>query len=385
METPYLNRGALGLVQRLLGLKSGDDVREKIKGRLGVTSKMSPIDFLVTRGGEVLNYPDSERGWRAVAVKEAGNLLKEKDIVAIMSSSSPVTSHLIARELKVKHKIPWIADLRDLWSQNHNYTYGPLRRLIDRRLERKTLSLTDALVTVSQPWADMLSTLHGEKRIHTITNSFDPAEVNSPPATLTSKFTITCTGSLYPGKQDTSMLFAALRDLIGEMALNPGDLEVRFYGSEGGWLKKEAEEHGVSDVVMQYGRVPRQVAVDKQRESQVLLVVNWEAEGGVASHQGKLFEYLAAQRPILSSGGQGNYLTERILKETEAGMHAPTIEDIRRCLRELYQEYQLKGGISYKGNMEKISRYSYRKTAKQLSEVLDNLIGTTAKSRVCTG
>ena len=95
--------------------------------------------------------------FRSQAARE---ILRKENIAAVISSSPPVTSHLIGGELKAEHEIPWIADIRDLWSQNHNYRYSPLRRALDRRLELKTLSKADALVTVSEPWAEKLRNLH---------------------------------------------------------------------------------------------------------------------------------------------------------------------------------------------------------------------------------
>ena len=158
VETSY--RDALGFWKRLLKLNPNEDIRRQTKKRLGVTSKKSLVDFILTGGGAIVNYPDSERGWIPFAVRAGDELLQKEDIDAIISSSPPVTSHLIANKLKGKFGIPWIADFPDLWSQNHNYGYGRLRRILDRNLERRTLSKTDALVTISEPWAEKLRTLH---------------------------------------------------------------------------------------------------------------------------------------------------------------------------------------------------------------------------------
>ena len=52
----------------------------------------------------------------------------------------PVTSHLVARKLK-KWNVPWIADLHDLWTQNHFYSYSRFRKKIDLKLEKKLARL----------------------------------------------------------------------------------------------------------------------------------------------------------------------------------------------------------------------------------------------------
>ncbi|MFC2070998.1 glycosyltransferase [Chloroflexota bacterium] len=383
IETPY--RNALGFLGRWFKIDPEKDPGEQIKSTLRAPSGKSPLDYLFTLGGTIVNYPCPNKNWKPFALKAAGELLEKENIDAIISSSAPVTSHLIASELKKRYEIPWIADFRDLWSQNHNYTYGPIRRLMDKRLEVITLANADALVTISEPWSEKLRQLHQGKRDYTITNGFDPGEVNDPPADLTTGFSITHTGSIYQGKQYPSKLFTVLRELISDGTMEPGDVKVRFYGLRLEWLDKEIEACGLSGIVKQYGIVPRQEAIARQRESQVLLVINWEAKEGLASHQAKLFEYLSAQRPVLSIMGLGNYLTESILNETGAGKHAPTLEDIKAGLKELYQEYKLKGRVDYKGDRKLIDKYSYREMTKKFSEILNHLTDTSAQVEVKAG
>jgi len=370
IETPY--KDILGFWKTLLRARSDeDDLREQVKERFGLTSKDSLIDSVFSIGGAIVNYPDSRKGWKPFAISEGDRLLRAEGIDAMISSSSPVTSHIVARELKNRHKLPWLADLRDLWSQNHNYHYGPLRKLMDRRLEIGTLSTADALVTVSRPWAERLGTLHGGKRVHIITHGFDTEEVNEPPARLTARFSITHTGTVYI-RHDPSKLFAALRDLISEGALNPDDVEVRFYGGKTEWLDQEIEQYGLASIVKQYGLLPRNTAIAKQRESQVLLRLKWEGNHESGAYSGKIFEYLAARRPILATGGAEDVVTE-LLSETAAGISAMTIADIKNALKELYQEYEFRGSVTYKGKEAKIDKYTNREMARKLADVLDGL------------
>lgn len=373
IDTPY--RDALAFWKRLLRYNpnEGQDMREQVKRRLGVKSNRSLIDFVFTLGNEIFAYPDAEKGWKPFAI-DAGKELLQQENIDVMLSCHPVTSHLIASELKTKYRIPWIADFPDLWSQNANYQYGPLRKFLDRRLELKTLSTADALVTVSQPAAEKLRELHKGKTVYVIINGFDPAEVNEPPANLTAKFTITYTGRIYPRKQDTAKIFAALRNLISDEVIDPEKIEIRFYGPKTEWLDKEIEQHALSRIVKQYGTIPRQVALEKQRESQVLLFLKWEDPEECGAYSGKIFEYLAARRPILATGGSDDVVTE-LLNETKAGIDASTIPDIKDALEKLYREYQLKGKIVYDGRKSEIDKYSHHEMARKFSEVL-NLFST---------
>ncbi len=369
IETPY--RNALGFLGRVLGVDPEKDARSQIKGRFAVTAKKSPLDFFLALGGEVVNYPCPDKNWGPFALKAAREFLSAEKMDAIISSSPPVIGHLIARELKAEYGIPWVGDIRDLWSQNHNYGYSPLRRALDRRLEIKTLSQADALVAVAEPWAQKLKTLHKGKPVYTITLGFDLSEVNIPPARLTDRFTITFTGSIYTGKQDPAKLFAALGELVSRGIMSPDRIEVRFYGPELSWLDKEAAQYGLNGIVRQYGLMPRSAVLEKQRESQVLLQLGWEGREQVG-YSGKLFEYLAARRPILSTG-EARDLTPELFDETKAGVCAVTIEDIKNVLEKMYAEYQRTGEVVYKGEEAKVNKYTNQEMARKMAQILDGI------------
>lgn len=367
----------LGFLRKMLGLNQSKDMGLQAKNRFNITPEKASYPFLswlYKKGESIVNYPDAEKGWKHFAVEAGDDLLQNEDINAIISSSSPVTSHIIAKELKNKHKIPWVADLRDLWTQNHSYHYGNIRKFFELRLELKTLQQADALVTVSPLWAEQLRTLHRGKKTYTITNGFDPDKIGTGQVDLTSKFTITYTGLIYTGRQDPSKLLAALHNLISDGSMNPSDVEVRFYGPGNELLAKEIEECRVSTIVNYHGMVPQAIAFKKQRESQILLLLNWEDQKEKGVYPQKVFEYLAAQRPILATGGFGDDVVKELLDEINAGAYAPTVEDIKNILQELYSEYKLKGKIDYGGDVEKINKYSHREMAGKFVEVLDSLM-----------
>lgn len=335
---------------------------------LRIKEWLGPILHL---GGAIINYPDAERGWKPLATKAGKELLEQGDIHTIISSSPPVISHLIARELKDRYNIPWLADFRDLWSQNYNYSYGPVRKWLDRRLELKTLSQADALIAASRPAAEKLRQLHKGKTVYSITHGFDPVEVNTPSDKLTDRFTIIYTGTIYAGKQDPIKLLAALRGLIADGTMDSNDIDVSFYGNRYDWLDCEIKRYGLANTVTQYGLVVRDVAIEKQRESQLLLLLNWEDTGERGVYTAKVFEYLAARRPILAIGGLSDDMVGKLLEQTKAGVVAPTVEDVKRTLLQFYQEFKRKGEVSYHGDESEINKYSHREMARQFVEILE--------------
>lgn len=357
--------------KRRFGLRLEEGVYKQL-GLNPYKNKKSLLNFILNFFKEIIVYPDAQKGWYPYAVEAGSEILKNETIDAIISSSTPVTCHFIANELKTKYKIPWIADLRDLWTQAPYYQYSFIRRFRETKMELKTLSRAEALVTVSKNLAETLGTLHKEKLIYAILNGFDPQEMNISHVDLTNKFTITYLGSLYHGKRDPSKLFKALQDLISEGKINPNDIEVRFYGQKEDWMEKEIEIYRLQGIVNEYGVIPRNIAVEKQRESQLLLLLMRDHPKEIGVYTSKIFEYLAAQRPILAIGSLEGVVND-LLEDTTAGIYATSVKDVKKALEEYYNEYKLKDNVSYKGERAKIDKYSHREMARKFAEVLGTL------------
>lgn len=333
--------------------------------------KVKPfLKFFYKRYSEITHYPEREKDWIPFALKFSNETLQTENVDVILSSSSPVTTHIIAKELKEKCNIPWIADFRDLWTQNLNYPHSTFRKFFERRLEMKTLAAASALITISSPMAHKLTMLHIEKQVYTIPNGFDPEKMSEEKVDLTSKFTITYTGQIYE-KQNIEKLLVALKDLISEGTMDRKDVEVRIFGPKNERLEKHAGKCGLADVVMQYGMVHWGVSLQKQRESQVLWQITWEDPQEKGAYSGKIFEYLGVHRPILATGGFGGDVVEELIEDTNSGYYCPTIEDAKRALKKLYSEYKLKGAVSYHGDLGKINKYSYPEMARKFADVLE--------------
>ena len=358
---------------KLFGFKADKSILNQTKAKTKIVGKKSLIDYIFNFYQTIFGYPDDEKTWRRPALDAANRLLKNERFDAIISSSSPVTCHIIAGQLKKKHKILWIADFRDLWTQNHNYPYFWLRKVFEKQLELKTLSLADALVVVSRLDVKKLISFHKDKKVICVFNGFNPKKINEPPANLTSKFTITYTGQIYLGKQNPVLVLTAIKELFDEGKIDKEDVEIRFFGPEQEWLDREITKLKLDNNVKQYGTIARDECIQKQWESQILLFFNWEDLKEKGVYSGKIFEYLAARRPILATGGFGSDVVENLLQETGAGIYASTIEDIKKVLQAFYLEYKQKGKIDFKGNCEKINKYSQKGMAEKFASLLSQI------------
>ncbi len=361
----WVKRLALGVSDRLQA-KPADSSKSYVKHALRRR--------LIRLGMEIFAYPDPQRKWHTYALEAGASYLERhhERVDVIISSSDPFTAHLVARQLKQKFGLPWLADLRDLWTQNHYYPFGRIRRALERRLERTTLGDADIVVTVSEPLTDKLRQLHGDAPIHAIPNGFDPEEWSCEAHPLTEKFTITHTGQLYEGKRDPAALLETIRYLIDSHAMTPESVEMRFFGPYSPWLERLARKYNLSSVVNQYGVVPRQEAVERQRESHLLLLLTWDDPDERGVYTGKVFEYLAARRPIIALGQHGS-VVDNLLAETRAGklVSPRNGQDLRAMISKAYSNYMAGRRIPYEGGEQAIMRYSHREMARQFAELLN--------------
>ena len=321
-------------------------------------------------------FPDSDKHWVIPAVTACQKLIEKERFDALLSSSSPVTSHLVASILQERTGLPWMADFRDLWTQNHVYRFSRIRRLIERRLEIATLKGATTMLTVTPTFVEDLTRLHRGTPVAELRNGFDPRWYQELRTRVIDKFTITYTGRIYAGKQNPSLVLCALSDLISEGAIPEELVCLRFYGPLEISIDWEAESLGIGHIVDQYGMISRSAVAERQRESQLLLLFNWEdkrARGGIIMQ--KTFDYIGARRPILATGGHRGDLREDMLSQGRFGLYCPELMDVKNALRKWFSQYQELGYVPFKGCESFVEECSYPRRAKQLSHDLDLIAG----------
>ncbi|MBV8051535.1 MAG: glycosyltransferase, partial [Acidobacteriaceae bacterium] len=203
------------------------DILADFKARLGFVQKVRPARQLDFAGQQTASttkqqmpnpvakwlraaiiYPDEYKGWVPFGVKALEEFAKRERIDAILSTSPANSGHIIASHAKSMWGCPWIADLRDLWSDAGTAPWG--MGFLQRRLEKHTLRSADILVTVSDPWVQWLQQTFPKKSVIKIVNGFDPDDLGHGAGELTSNFSITYTGYLYLGKSDPTPVFVSL-------------------------------------------------------------------------------------------------------------------------------------------------------------------------------
>ena len=367
------NRDIINLIKLKIGLKADEGLHQQIG--ISVSKNYQHSGFksnLIKLGKEIIQFPDKQHGWYKFAIKSAVDLINAENIDAIISTSYPVTAHLIARSLKQKFNIPWIADLRDPWTQNPYVNKFGIIKYFEKKLEIKTLSDADAIVALTEPWANDLRKLHKSKKVVCITNGYDEDEFPENSVKLNNKLTITYTGMLYNGKRDPSVLFKVVSQLINENKINRNMIEIIFYSPKEDWLISSIRKYNLESVVCLKDIIPRSDVLKKQMESQLLLILLWDNINEVNFCPGKIYEYMGARRPIIAIGGSKGVVND-ILKVTNAGKFADNINSLRNILLEYYEEFTQSGEVKCISN-NRIDKYNYKVIAKEYSSLLNGII-----------
>ncbi|HET8556627.1 MAG TPA: glycosyltransferase family 4 protein [Gaiellaceae bacterium] len=314
--------------------------------------------------------------WAPVATRAARRLLREEAFDCVVTTSPPESAHLVGLLLGGRRPA-WIADFRDGWCfEPYTERFRAKTALaVDRWLERRVALTADLTVGVTRPIADDLAERLGTHS-RWIPNGWDPAvsaakESNLPPFEPDG-VRLVYTGGLWgEWGRNPEPLFRAIKTVVSDA--NPSRLKLVYAGT----LKPEdralIDSTGVSDVFEDVGQLDRAEALALQHSADTLVLIT---SRNSSEATGKLFEYLAAGKPIVALA-EGNE-AERIVRETNTGVVVPpddvdAIADaLRRAARgDLAREYAPRG----------VERYSYPHLAEEMVAVIEEAIAVHQSRR----
>jgi glycosyltransferase involved in cell wall biosynthesis len=327
-----------------------------------------------------ITVPDEHVGWKRPALDAARALLARERFDLVYSTSPPETAHLIARTVKQEYGIPWVADLRDLWSGDHYRQRGRAKRWLLRRIERRTLNDADLLVTVSEPWRRQLAASYGTRgrRVECIPHGFDADDypvVVTPPDV----FTITYTGTLDRHFQNPEPFFAALGDLVrrGDIARDRIRVNFHVFGDNLPDFDALATAHGLHGIVRRCPPLEYRACLTAQQASTALLALQWRSEAGEGNPPLKVYDYLGARRPILVVGS-GERVLGPLLTDTGAGVTAGDGPAIAQVLADWYREFRDSGQVQWRGREARLGAYTRRAQTARLAALFDSVVDRAA-------
>lgn len=325
---------------------------------------------LSTTAASYLGWPDEAAGWVPGATWRALRAVRRYRPEVLYSTSSPVSAHLVALIVSRLTGLPWVADFRDGWTRNpqDEALGGPFGRL-STWLERRVVGRARALIVVDES-VELIDIAHDDPRRVVIRNGVDPEDLPAPAGRpRNDRFTLSYVGALY-GERNAAPVFAALRALIERGVVDPNAVDVRLVGHQAIDPSLDLARIPITRV----GYVDHATAVAEMTQADALLFYAPASNRGTS---GKIFEYLAAGRPILCVAGTDNFAFE-LVRELGAGPCAEPTDRvaIETALEELYRRWQ-QGELIVSPDVraEVLRRFSRPALAERLAKVLADAAG----------
>lgn len=311
--------------------------------------------------------PDARIFWVQPSVTFLRNYLQQHEIDTIITTGPPHSVHLIGLKLKELLPVKWIADFRDPWTQIGYHKKLKLSETSEakhKQMEEEVLMKASHILTTSfttKADFEKLTKAH----ITVITNGHDISNFDDVP--LDDKFTISHIGSLLSARNPEN-LWKVLKELVIDDASFAKHFELKLVGAVSEEVIRSIQNVGLSNHLELQSYVAHTEALKIQRSSQVLLMVEIDSEETRGIIPGKLFEYIAAKRPILALGPE-KWDVSRILQETGSGNHF-TYRDHEHLKERIYAYFQLYQQDALRSNSKNIDKYSRRNLTAKLASVI---------------
>jgi glycosyltransferase involved in cell wall biosynthesis len=260
-----------------------------------------------TRGavvGRKLLLPDAAVLWAPGAARAAVRIVRERKIDLVLTSSPPSSVHIVGNRVTRRTGIPWIADFRDSWLANPHRRYERrsvrAKRKILEQIAHRTLKPVAGVTAVTEVIrAEAAGYAPPGTPTRVISNGCDFDDFAHLRHSGSERLRIVHAGYFF-GARSPRPFLEGLRRVLDQRPDLRGLIEARFIGGFRASDRAWAESLQLGDALRIDGFVPHSEALRAMKEADALLLLIPTANGlGNTVLSGKIFEYLAAERPVV--------------------------------------------------------------------------------------
>jgi galactitol-specific phosphotransferase system IIB component len=322
--------------------------------------------LLLIRGN--LFIPDARIFWVKPSVKYLEKYIIENNIDTIITSGPPHSLHLIGLKLKQNLSIKWFADFRDPWTTIGYHSALKLSSYAEKKhknLERKVLNTADTIIVTSKTTKTEFQAITS-KPIEVITNGYDVENISKQ--VLDEKFTLAHIGS-FLSDRNPMILWESLSELVAENEKFANLFQLKLIGKVSQEILDTIHAFNLNSYINNLGYVSHKEAVEHQKKSQILLLIEIDSPETKSIIPGKLFEYMVSERPIIAIGPKGSDFAE-IITNTNTGVFITydEKEKLKKLILSYFELYLIKKLIVSPVGLQE---YSRKNLTKNLAEILN--------------
>jgi len=278
---------------------------------------------------------------------------------------------LIGLQLKKQFPdIKWIADFRDPWTEISYYKHLKLTNKSDkkhRQLESNVFKNAD--ITLATSYTDAENFRKNGANAVCITNGFDESDSSKTlkPLNSPTHFTLSYIGVLEQLRNPEN-LWKSLDDLVKTNSDFAENFRLKFVGKIDDKILDSIENSSLKNHIDNLGYLSHDKAIDEMANSSMLLITNFPTESSKGIIPGKIFEYLATGKQIISFGPDEADVA-KILDESKAGKHF-SYKDSEAIKNFIIEKFELWRSGNLSENTGNIEQFSRRNLTKTLADIL---------------
>ena len=339
-----------------------------------ISNLKSEISNLKSILVEFAKFPDTDALWAAACLLPALYLIIRNRIDVIYTSAPPFGAHVLGLALKRITGRPWIAHYGNPWTANPSISWqcAALKRLCDR-LDRWVVHSADAVLVLDEVLADCIRDLGRDSGVHVHPNGFDPAHF-APTDLPDGLFTITYACSLY-NMHDPRVIYEALSRIERDNPSARADMRIIFAGPP----ESDPLRDGAPPDIEFTGPLAHSELANALNGSHLLLDFLTASSQQKFTVSCKLYEYMAARRPILAVTPEGPLANE--VRRLKLGKVAPCDNPtaVARAMMDFYSDYN--AGALRMPDSKGIDAYSAPNQVREFARIVEDVCSGDKRER----
>ena len=339
--------------------------------------------------------PDLFGPWRRAALGPALRSIGERRPDVLASFGMPMSGHLLARDIRKRTGLPWLAHFSDPWADNPFHETSWLEHQVNAAMERRTIAEADGVLFTSARTLDLVMGKYPaawRAKAAVLPHAWDMDNFAQPlqargPRTEGGPRLIRHIGACY-GARSPEPLFAALARIHERRPHTLTEVRFEFVGHVSpAFLDSAALKSLPAGLVTMRGQVGYRESLQLARDADALLVIDAPSDTESVFLPSKLVEYIGAGRPVWGITPRGT--AADLIAEWGGGAHmcaSPAdVEAVARMVGAGLELLDAAPGAARSGPPQVAARFAPERVALGLKQQLEHALARSGAGARMTG